>query len=55
MELHFWDLGLPLSCGMGLSFHDCLTHEDLGLQKESFSRKVEAHGCRLYRCSLQEM
>ena len=55
VELHFWDLGLPLSCGMGLSFHDCLTHEDLGLQKESFSRKVEAHGCRLYRCSLQEM
>ena len=52
-ELHFWDLGLPLGAGFGLSFHDCMTHEDLGLQRESFSRRLPAHGSALYRCRLE--
>ena len=53
VELHFWDMGLPLSCGIGLEFFDCLSHEELGVQRESFAQKVEAHGCRVYRCRLR--
>ena len=44
--------GLPLGSGFGLDFHDCLTGEDLGTQRESFAQKVEPHGCRVYRCRL---
>ena len=54
VELHFWDLGLPLAGGFGLHFRDCLAHSDLGIQTESYSEKVAAHGCRLYRCTLEE-
>jgi alpha-galactosidase len=53
VELHFWDMGLPLSSGFGMDFHDCLTGKELGLQRESFAQKVEAHGCRVYRCRLR--
>lgn len=54
VELHFWDMGLPLGSGLGFDFYDCLTHEALGVQTESFAQKVEAHGCRVYRCRLTE-
>jgi alpha-galactosidase len=53
VELHFWDMGLPLGSGMGLHFHDCLTHKDLGVRTESYSEKVVAHGCRMYRVNLE--
>ena len=52
VELHFWDLGLPLGSGYALLFHDCLTGEELGAQRESFAQKVEPHGCRVYRCRM---
>ena len=52
VELHFWDMGLPLRNGVGLHFHDCLTHEDLGVKTESYSEKVAAHECRVYRVRL---
>ena len=55
VELHFWDMGLPLASGYGLEFHDCLTGEELGVQRESFAQKVEPHGCRVYRCRLTEV
>ena len=55
VELHFWDMGLPLSSGYGLVFYDCLSGRELGLQRESFAQKVEPHGCRVYRCSLREV
>lgn len=53
VELHFWDMGLPLLSGLGLHFHDCLTHEDLGVKTESYAEKVAAHGCRVYRVRLE--
>ena len=55
IELNFWDMGLSLQSRYGLDFYDCLNHERLGLQKESYSATVEAHGCRLYRCKAKEL
>ncbi|MBQ3266207.1 MAG: glycoside hydrolase family 27 protein [Ruminococcus sp.] len=55
IELHFWDMGLSLGSGHGFDFYDCLTHEQLGMKKESFSAVVESHGCRLYRCTIKEL
>ena len=55
VELHFWDLGLPLGSGIGLDFNDCLTGANLGVQKESYAQKVEPHGCRVYRCRLRQV
>lgn len=55
VELHFWDMGLPLGSGYGLDFHDCLTGEELGVQRESFAQKIEPHGCRVYRCRLSAL
>lgn len=50
--LSFWDMGLSLSVSQGLRFYDCLTHEDLGVQKEYFAPKIPSHGCRIFRCSV---
>ena len=55
VELHFWDMGLPLGSGYGLDFHDCLTGEERGVQRESFAQKIEPHGCRVYRCRLSAL
>lgn len=55
VELHFWDMGLPLASGYGFTFHDCLTHEDLGVKKESHAQKVAAHGCQVYRMKLKKL
>ena len=49
----FWDMGLSDSQGQSLAFHDCLTHEELGVFRECFSVSLPAHGCRVYRCSSQ--
>ncbi len=50
--LSFWDMGLPLREGQGIRFYDCLTHEDLGVQKEYFAPQMNPHGCRVYRCTV---
>ncbi|MCI6732688.1 MAG: glycoside hydrolase family 27 protein [Lachnospiraceae bacterium] len=50
IPLHFWDMGLSLSAAAGMEFHDCISHEDLGLHKEVFAATVEVHGCKVYRC-----
>ena len=55
VSLEFWDLGLPNLAGMGLQFHDCIEHTDLGVQKEYFSPTVSPHGCKVYRCNLVEI
>ena len=48
----FWDMGVSAAAVNGLHFHDCLTHQDLGIFKESFSTSVPKHGCRVYRVSV---
>lgn len=40
IELSFWDMGLPASSGMGLTFRDCLNHMDMGLQTEFYAQTV---------------
>lgn len=52
VQVNFWDIGLPSMSGYGLRFHDCLTHQDLGIQREGFSVSVPSHGCKVYRCRL---
>lgn len=52
VSLEFWDLGLPNQAGYGLSFRDCIAHEDMGVQREYFAPIVPAHGCKVYRCKL---
>jgi alpha-galactosidase len=54
VPLDFWDMGLSAHSGHGLHFHDCLTHEDLGLQQEIFVPVLPPHGCKVYRCSVEE-
>ena len=53
IELSFWDMGLPASSGMGLTFRDCLNHMDMGLQTEFYAQTVEPHGCRVFRCKVE--
>ena len=38
-----------LRAGGRLQFYDCLTHQDLGIFRESFSVDIPSHGCRVYR------
>ena len=45
----FWDMGISIAGVKGLHFHDCLTHQDMGVYKESFSAQIPGHGCRIYR------
>ena len=47
----FWDMGLSAAAGQRLRFYNCLTHEDEGVFGESFSVKLPAHGCAVYRVS----
>ena len=47
--LPFWDMGISAASAEGLHFHDCLTHKDMGVYKESFSAQIPGHGCRVYR------
>lgn len=54
VSLDFWDMGLSCAFGQGMRFHDCFTHEDMGIQKEFFAPTVASHGCRVYRCSIAE-
>ena len=55
VELHFWDMGLPLGSGYGFSFHDCLMHRDLGIKTESHAEKIAPHGCQVYRMKLSRI
>lgn len=55
VEFHFWDIGLSAKENLGLSFHDCLSHKDLGTKKEFYAAVVESHGCMLFRCRPEEV
>ncbi len=46
-------MGLSATSGRGLFFYDCLSHQEIGMQREMFSPKVASHGCRIYRCSIR--
>lgn len=47
--LPLWDLGLSTAAGYGLEVRDCLSHEELGLQREYLAPLVLPHGCRVFR------
>ena len=48
----FWDMGISTAAVTGLHFHDCFTHENLGIFRECFSVQLPGHGCRVYRVSV---
>ncbi len=54
ISLHFWDMGLSYHSGVALSFYDCIEDEDLGVAEELLTKKVEAHGCKVFRCRIVE-
>ena len=51
--VNLFDMGLTPSSRMGLRFYDCLSHEDAGFTADCFAADVPAHGCRVYRCSME--
>jgi alpha-galactosidase len=55
VSLSFWDMGMSSAAGLGLQFRDCLSHEDLGLQREFYAPLVPPHGCRVYRCKVERL
>ena len=55
MTLNFWDMGLSSVSGRGLSFHDCMKNQDLGIMREFFTATVAAHGCEVYRCGVVQL
>jgi len=50
ISVNLWELGLTVSSGRKAEFYDCLAHESRGIVEEYFNEKVNAHGCRVYRC-----
>lgn len=54
VTLDFWDIGLSDRFGYDLHFYDCLSHKDIGRQREAFSPNVAAHGCKVYRCRIRK-
>lgn len=50
--LNFWDMGLSAKSEYAFFFRDCISHEDLGIQKEFFTPVISPHGCKVYRCHL---
>ena len=45
----FWDLGISAAAGQKLFFHDCLTHEDMGVLAENCCVRLEPHECKVFR------
>ena len=45
----FWDLGISAAVGQKLFFHDCLTHEDMGVLTESCCIRLDPHECKVFR------
>ena len=52
MSLQFWDLGLPVSAGVGLEMYNCWTHENEGPFFERYVNVLEPHDCAVYRAKL---
>jgi alpha-galactosidase len=52
MSLQFWDIGLPTASGLGLSLRNLWKHEDLGTFKESYTIKLEAHACAVFKAKV---
>ena len=55
MSLQFFDIGLPASTGLGLSFRECHSGEDEGVFTDRRSVRLEPHDCRVYRCKLVKL
>ena len=55
MSAIFWDMGISRAAKRGLSFYDCLKHEQAGTYAEDFTCVVPSHGCRVYRCSVKKL
>ncbi len=52
MTLPLFNVGLPSSTGKGLLARECVTRTDAGVFCDDITQKVEAHGCRVFRCKI---
>ena len=48
----FDEMGIPYESGYGLEMTDMFTGEKIGIKRDYFVPRVEAHGCQLYRAKL---
>lgn len=55
MALPFYDIGLPTVSGFGLSIRDVWKHEELGIFKESYTRRLQAHSCEVFRAKVVKL
>ena len=46
---NFANAGLPYYTGIGLKLKDVFTGEDLGVVKDSYTKKIPAHGCAILK------
>ena len=51
----FWDLGVSVAAGVGLTVRDCWAHRDEGLFTERYAATIEPHGCKVLRCGLARL
>ncbi len=54
VTLNFWDMGLTASFGCSVRLYDCLEHREAGMLQEYICQQVPSHGCRVYRCYIEE-
>ena len=52
VDLAFDEIGLPISSGRSLVFHNVWTGEDEKPRNDTFSTRVAPHDCRLWRCKV---
>ena len=54
VDFFFEDAGIPVASGYGLDMREVFTCEKLGVQKDMLTRRIPAHGCECYICTLSK-
>ena len=54
VQLNLWDMGLTIASGKGMRLYDCISRQDAGVVYDLHMPKIPAHGCAVYRCSLEK-
>ena len=52
VDIAFDEIGLPISSGKDLLFHNVWTGEDEKTRNNTYSTRVAPHDCRLWRCKV---
>ena len=46
------ELGVPVSSGKTLLLHEVWTKDDILVKNETYTERVEAYGCRVFRTKI---